>query len=708
FGERTRRGLADSVALMREEATRLGSIRQRTEVVTVKHLRDELDGCARLVANDAPETFSGWSKLLAALNKHALVLDDIVGALSHEHGADNFAELRFWLDALRRQTQNLARDLHTLAHESFMLAAQLTPLIKFCSAEHLARWEATARELDTPAAPSQMFERHRLTLLQINALREEIERSSTVDEAARVAALATLELLTRAIEEASEATGMLIARAGALAGDCQRIFDETDFKFLLDAERKVFVIGYNVSASRADNSYYDLLASESRLASFVAIAKGDVPQEHWFHLGRGLTPVDGGRALISWTATMFEYLMPLLVMRDYERTLLHETYTAIVGRQIEYGEERRVPWGISEAAYNARDLQLNYQYGPFGVPGLGLKRGLIEDLVVAPYATMLASLVEPRAALENIRRLEREGALARYGYYESIDYTAERLPQNQKRVLIRAFMAHHQGMSLVALDNLLNADVMQRRFHAEPLVQATELLLQERVPRGVAAAHPRAEEVLSGRVVHTLTGFVTRVYDAPNLPTPRTQLLSNGAYTVMVTTAGAGYSACRGLAVTRWREDVTRDNYGSFFYLRDVRSGAVWSAGYQPVGRSPKSYEVTFSEDKVDFWRSDTGIITHTEVIVSPEDDAEVRRISLTNGSSRVREIEVTSYSEVVLAAGATDAAHPAFSNLFIETEFIAAENALVARRRPRSAKDAPVYGIHVVVAEGERIGAIQ
>jgi cyclic beta-1,2-glucan synthetase len=708
FGARTLEGLADAVALLRDEASRLGAVRGRTEVVTIKQLRDELEACAQLVSTSPPETLSGWSTLLGALAGHASIIEDIVGALAHEHGADSFDELRFWLAALRRQAQNLARDLHTLARDTFALAAGLAPLLKFCPTELVARSEELARELNAVETVSRMIERYDAALVVVSALREEVGRSASAPAAERDAALGALALLQSGVEEASEAGRSMLARAAELARTSARIFDETDFKFLLDPERKVFRIGYNVAAARADNSYYDLFASESRLASFVAIAKGDVPQEHWFRLGRQLTPVDGGRALISWTATMFEYLMPLLVMRDYDRTLLHQTYRAVVRRQIEYGEERRVPWGISEAAYNARDLQLNYQYGPFGVPGLGLKRGLSEDLVVAPYATMLAALVEPRRAFENLRRLDREGALSRFGYYESIDYTPERLPQNQKRALIRAFMAHHQGMSLVALGNLLGGDCMQRRFHGEPLVQATELLLQERIPRGGAAAHPRAEEVLSGRVVRTLTGFATRVFDSPNLPTPRTQLLSNGTYSVMVTTAGAGYSTCRGLAVTRWREDGTRDNYGSFFYLRDVRSGAVWSAGYQPVGRRAQAYEVTFSEDKVDFRQTDAGILTHTEIIVSPEDDAEVRRVSITNTSSRVREIEITSYGEWVLAPQAADAAHPAFSNLFVETEFVANVGALVARRRQRSSKDEPVYGVHVVVAEGERVGAIQ
>jgi cyclic beta-1,2-glucan synthetase len=405
---------------------------------------------------------------------------------------------------------------------------------------------------------------------------------------------------------------------------------------------------------------------------------------------------------------MFEYLMPLLVMRNYPATLLAETYQTIVERQIEYGQERGVPWGISEAAYNVRDLQLNYQYGPFGVPGLGLKRGLVEDLVVAPYATMLAATVDAQAAMSNLHRLEKEGALGALGFYESIDYTAERLPEGQKSVLIRAFMTHHQGMSLVALTNLLHDDVMERRFHTDPTVQATELLLQERVPIGVPAAHPRAEEVLTGRVVQTMPGMITRVYESADLDTPRTQLLSNGAYNVMLTTAGSGYSNCEDIAVTRWREDVTRDNWGAFIYLRDVRSGMVWSAGHQPVKRRSQAYTVAFSEDKADFRRVDAGISTRMEVVVSAEDNAEVRRVSLTNHSTRTREIELTSYAEVVLNAPGADAAHQAFSNLFIETEFIAGKNAILAHRRRRSSDERPVWGIHVVVVEGDSVGAIQ
>ncbi|HEU4479446.1 MAG TPA: glucoamylase family protein, partial [Pyrinomonadaceae bacterium] len=514
--------------------------------------------------------------------------------------------------------------------------------------------------------------------------------------------------LIPAVESAVAAARSLLSRLTHLAHESELMFETMDFRFVFDEERKLFAIGYNVTELRPDNSFYDLLASEARLASFVAIAKGDVPQEHWFRMGRQLTSVNGSQVLISWTGTMFEYLMPLLVMRNYEGTLLDQTYRAVVARQIEYGRERGVPWGISESAYNVRDLHLNYQYGPFGVPGLGLKRGLIEDLVTSPYATVLAAMVRPRSAMENLRVLAKEGALSGYGFYEAIDYTSERLPQGQKRVMIRALMTHHQGMSLVALDNALLNGLMEQRFHSDPLVQATELLLQERIPVGVVAAHPRAEEVLSGRILQTLPGMITRVYNTANLETPRTQLLSNGTYNLMITTAGSGYSASGRNAVTRWREDVTRDNWGSFVYLRDVRSGSVWSAGHQPVQRRPQSYEVSFSEDKADFWRTDAGIVTHMEVVVSAEDNAEVRRISLTNNSLRTREIELTSYAEIVLAPQQADAAHPAFSNLFIETEFFAAENALLAHRRQRAREDEQIWAVHAVVAEGEILGAVQ
>ena len=697
-------GMSDTLGAIKIELSQLASTRQRTSAITMKELTAEIESCEKLLARDAPENLPKWAALLDQVYQRAHAIDDIVAAFSHEHGGEQFADVRWWTSALLTAARHYLRDLKLLTPWATLPLTNLSLTGKELNAA--VNWRTIQRELQRVPSLAELSETSDRALVQLAALRLEIEKSAS--EPHRHEALEELKAFTAALEQAADPARTISNRIAKNAALCQRLVDETDFKFLLDPERKVFTIGYNVTEGHHDKSFYDLLASEARLGSFIAIAKGDVPQEHWFRMGRQLTSVDGGRALISWTATMFEYLMPLIFMRNYPETLLSETYESVVRRQMEYGYERGVPWGISESAYAARDLSFNYQYGPFGVPGLGLKRGLIEDLVISPYSTILASLISPVRAMENLRRLEREGALSRYGLYEALDYTPERVKKGERCTVVRAFMAHHQGMSLIALDNLLNSEIIPARFHSDPAVQATELLLQERIPRGVLAAHPRAEEVLSGRIVRTLTGLVTRAYDTPDLPTPRTQLLSNGNYSVMVTTAGAGYSVCGGRAVTRWREDATRDNWGAFVYVRDLRSGAVWSAGHQPIGAKPQTYEVAFSEDKADFWRRDAGIITHMEVIVSAEDNAEMRSISLANYSNRTREIELTSYAEIVLAPRADDLAHPAFSNLFIETAFHSAHHALLAHRRPRSAKDEPVWGVHVLSTGSDTIGGIQ
>jgi len=705
FDQRTLAGLRDTVEAISAEAAELAAIRQRTEVVTVGQLQTEIEACLNSFTG-SPTSILSWQILLKSVADRSLVIEDIVEAFSLEYGPENFKDLHWWAGTLRHQVGSYRRDLTSLLSWAPALL-HADSILKEWEGEGAKAWAETAELLSRVPTLAAIPEVTDSALLQLAALRARIEEADeTVPR--RESALNALTNLTTAIESASGAARTLLSRLANLALTADQIAAATDFDFLLDKERKLFTIGFNFTEQQPDNSFYDLLASEARLASFVAIAKGDVTQDHWFRMGRQLIAVNGDRALISWTGTMFEYLMPLLVMRNYPDTLLDQTYRAIVAKQIDYGRERGVPWGISESAYNVRDLHLNYQYGPFGVAGLGLKRGLIEDLVIAPYATMLAAPIFPRPVMENLRRLEREGALGSFGFYEAIDYTPERLPQNQKRVLIRAFMTHHQGMSLVSLDNALHDGRMEKLFHSDPSVQATELLLQERIPIGVPAVHPRAEEVLTGRLSRSLPGMITRVYASAELETPRTQLLSNGTYNVMITTAGSGYSRCGPNAVTRWNEDVTRDHWGTFIYLRDVRSGAVWSAGVQPVLRIPQSYEVAFSEDKIDIWRSDAGLVTHTEVVVSAEDNAEVRRVSISNNTLRTREIEITSYAEVVLVPPEADAAHPAFSNLFIETEFFAAESAILARRRPRSSEDQPIWGVHAVVAEGDAVGAVQ
>ena len=480
------------------------------------------------------------------------------------------------------------------------------------------------------------------------------------------------------------------------------------FDFLFDTERKLLSIGFRVAEGSLDPSCYDLLASEARLASFIAIANGDLPARHWFRLGRAVTPVRCGAALVSWSGSMFEYLMPSLVMRAPAGSLLEQTNRLIVWRQQTYGRELRIPWGISESAYNARDLELTYQYSSFGVPGLGLKRGLGENKVVAPYATALAAMVEPRAAALNFARLARMDAQGLYGFYEALDFTPRRLQAGQSVAIVRAYMAHHQGMTIVALANTLLNGVMRSRFHSEPRVQATELLLQERTPRDVAVAHVRVEETQSGAKLYDRVPVMSRSLKSPHDATPRTRLLSNGRYAVMLTGAGSGYSRWGELAVTRWREDTTCDSWGSFVFVRDMDRGDVWSAGHLPTHVEPDSFSATFNEDRVEFVRRDGSITTTLEVVVSAESDAEVRRVSIANTGSRVRHIELTSYAEMVLAPPAADSAHPAFSKLFVRTEYVAEVGAILATRRRRSATEPEVWAAQLAVVEGEPLGELQ
>ena len=499
--------------------------------------------------------------------------------------------------------------------------------------------------------------------------------------------------------------GRVAMRLLALENTARSMALTMQFGFLIDPDRLLLSIGYRASEGALDPSCYDLLASEARLASFVAIAKRDAPARHWFRLGRAVTPVGGGAALISWSGSMFEYLMPSIVMRAPAGSLIEQTNRLVVRRQIEYAAVLRAPWGVSELAYNARSLDFTYQYSSFGVPGLGLKRGLAANAVIAPYATALASMIDPQAAARNFERLDAIGALGRYGFYEALDFTLARVPNGERVAIVRAFMAHHQGMTITAIADTLLDGLMRRRFHSEPMVRATELLLQERVPREVMTAPPWVSETISAARICEIEEPGARRTVSPWSATPATQLLSNGRYTVMLTAAGSGYSTWRDLAVTRWREDATCDDWGAFIFLSDVSSGEVWSAAYQPVGTEPVTYEVTFNEDRVMFSRRDGIFATSLQVLVSAEDDAEVRRVTISNLGNRTREVEVTSFAELVLAPQASDLAHPAFSKLFVETEYHAGLGAVVATRRRRTPMEPQIWVAHLAVVDGEAVG---
>jgi cellobiose phosphorylase len=501
-----------------------------------------------------------------------------------------------------------------------------------------------------------------------------------------------------------------VERLGVIDDLIDRIHElaQMDFDFLYDISCSLLAIGYDVGERRRDPTCYDLLASEARLASFLLIAHGQLPQKHWFALGRLLTSHGGDISLISWSGSMFEYLMPQLIMPSFDNTLLDQTCKAAVSRQIEYGRQRAVPWGISESGYNATDVQQAYQYRAFGVPGLGFKRGLGDDLVIAPYATALALMVQPLEACRNLQRLAAEGFLGAYGFYEAIDYTPSRVPRGKDHAVVRSFMAHHQGMSLLALEHVLLDQPMQRRFMSDPFAQATQLLLQERVPKKGATLHPHAAEVsAAARLPTEDSGAIMRVFTDPNTRIPEVHLLSNGRYHVMATHAGGGYSRWLDLAVTRWREDITCDSRGSFIYLRDRDTGRYWSNTYQPTRRKADHYEAIFVQARAEYRRCDELIETHTEISVSPEDDVEIRRLTLTNQSADTRRIEVTSYMEVVLAPLNTDLAHRAFSNLFVQTEILPQHQAILCTRRPRIAGEQVPWMFHLLAAPDASIDSM-
>ncbi len=669
------------------------------------------------------------TRLFEGLNDTLGIFMDAVAASPGGYSPAQFAQLQQHLDsAIRSQPTTLAaswRWLDQLAISALAMVAVIEPLetdpesqVKWWAHAFAGQCRDALDELAVLAPWTELLSSRYSPgdfpdLDEIPTLRElaKVEASLLPEIVHRLSSAATpaesawLGELQRLVTAAGRHAGTRIVAVKKLALQCDALA-RMEYDFLFDETRHLLAIGYDVDGRRRDPGYYDLLASEARLSSFVAIAQGQVPQENWFALGRLLTTAGGEPILLSWSGSMFEYLMPLLVMPTFEHTLLDQTYKAVVTRQIEYGKRRAVPWGISESGYNAIDVHLNYQYRAFGVPGLGLKRGLAEDLVIAPYASALALMVAPEEACLNLERLAAEGFEARYGFYEAIDYTPSRLPRGQSRAVVRSFMAHHQGMSFLSLAHLLLDRPMQKRFESDPRFQATMLLLQERIPTA-KTFYAHTTELSEHHTAPSAQEKPIRVFSSPDTPNPEVHLLSNGRYHVMVTNAGGGYSRWKDLAVTRWREDTTRDNWGTFCYLRDVTSREFWSTTYQPTLKQSKHFEAIFSEGRAEFHCRDHDYDTHTEIVVSPEDDIELRRVRITNRGRTRRAIDVTSYAEVVLAPPVADALHPAFSNLFVQTEIIHRQRAILCTRRPRSRDEQSPWMFHLMAVRGGELGEV-
>jgi cyclic beta-1,2-glucan synthetase len=662
-------GLADTLRLLERGLNRTRDIAS-TAIDSREAIAKQSDAFRRLATPEVG-SITDWAVRLGALRAASAVLAADVRAAGESGEALEWAE-------------RLALDTAALAEEAALLApwATLAPAGALTTEQSAALDEAFPRDLELEQWPA---------------------RCQSVR-----ARLAHAERLANALTDAEAAARDLFTRFVRLEEQARVFAGAMDFSFLYDTERRLFSIGYRIADRTLDGSHYDLLASEARLASFIAIAKRDVPAQHWLQLGRPTAWRQGGSVLLSWSGSMFEYLMPELVMAPPQASAIGRSASAVVREQIEYGRAHGIPWGVSESAFHARDRQLNYQYSNFGLPHLGLKRGLERDLVIAPYATALAAMVDASAAAANLARLAANGAFGRYGPYEAVDYTRERLPESINYAVIRAYFAHHQGMSLIAITNVLCDGVFRRRFYGEAMVRAAELLLEERPPqhgftfsRTVADRPPRIQ-------LPAAVAPIGRRLRSPHTASPVTQVLSNGTYAVMASAAGGGYSKWERLAVTRWRPDATLDAAGTFIFLRDRTTDAVWSATYQPTAVEPDEFEARFSEDSILFERRDGTLATALEIVVSPEDNTELRRLVIENHGDEAHEIEVTSYAEVVLTELAADIAHPAFANLFVETEYAPQFRALLAARRARSSTDQGAWLAHLLARTPAALGTLQ
>ena len=675
----------------------------------------------------SPEISARLRRMEQELKQPAQTVDaikmrlDSVLALTNEvidnAGSGAGDELKWWLNALRKQCLDCINDLTFWAT---WLSAPNPPEngLPQGSAEQISRLNQL-RRMDHIPTFSEIAGFVSLTV-------PEIDRAIVTFKDGSASVSEWLLKFRAALVEAGQRVAGEITVINELVLQCDGFMD-MEYGLLYDRSRNLMFIGYNVTEHRRDNSYYDLLASEARLGSFIAIAMGELPQKHWFALGRLLTTVAGQPALLSWGGSMFEYLMPLLIMPTYEKTLLDQTYKAVVERQIDYGSQRGVPWGISESGYNTFDVQMNYQYRAFGVPGLGFRRELADDLVIAPYAAVMALMVAPEKACANLQRMVEYGFQGRYGFYEAVDYTPSRLARKQSapvfgrmspmsagagaksagesaNAVVRSYMTHHQGMSFLSLAYLLLNQPMQRRLKSNPLFQATELLLRERIPK-TALIHLRSLDDSNLAQVSQEQAVPFSVFRTANTTIPEAHILSNGRYHVMVTNAGGGYSRWKDLELTRWREDTTRDNRGKFCYIRDIASGDVWSTAYQPTLKGADNYEVIFSQGRAEFRRRDHDIDVHTEITVSPEDDIELHRINILNLSHHKRTIELTTYQEVVISPVGADETHEVFNNLFVQTEIVRERRAIMATRRPRSKGDPVHWMFHMMTIHGNSVG---
>ena len=694
----------------------------RTEVVKWQGLQDTLDmlsatllqGHLGHAANDLQAAIDSLQLLTRKLSDRDQFTPDLLMQLFKEGQAEleamlweavqqtdeetapeTLRRLSIWIDRVRHQLRRIRIDIQVLAPWLLVMPNRPRPAHTDTNQELASAWQALQANL--PLHPRlgdipDICRRARNIIEELTGFLHPDDRE----------VFEWCDALAYDLGSAQKNAASLLNNFSILASRAEEYFQSMPFGFLYDPQRHVFHIGYNVESGRLDPNYYDLMASEARIASLVAIARGDVPQDHWLHLSRPLTEFNGERCLLSWSGTMFEYLMPNLFMESYPNTLMDESCRVAIDQQIQYATEKDIPWGTSEASYYNFDAQQIYQYQAFGIPSLGYKRGLSDDLVVAPYASLLALSFRPQAVMQNLARFESLKLWGLYGLYESVDFTTERLKTGEGHAVIRTFMVHHQGMILLSLCNYLFDKRMVRRFHADPRIESVELLLQEQTPAHAPTEHPRHQQLDSIRPYTAIPLDPWRVF--PDAPYTQIHCLSNGSYSLLISAAGSGFSRWGEMELTRWRGDPTLNDRGSWIYVEDRMNGQLWSVTHQPTMFPPDRSEVNFYPHRVEFERQDGDIVLRTVVSVVPTDDVEIRRVSITNHGSQARILALTSYAEIILNEQSADLRHPAYNKLFIESEFLETEEILLYRRRPRSADEEPVYLAHFFTSNREDV----
>ncbi|HVM94736.1 MAG TPA: glucoamylase family protein, partial [Candidatus Acidoferrales bacterium] len=682
-------GLADTLDVLREVIHRAV---QRVGILLGSDLTAALDAARALLAQARTQDFD-WYSSIKRLHEHDLPCIDeqllsVVGGLS-EIDPPLLAELRMWVTALHQEVERWQRTFEFFLPWRPILEsapAGLSGLPLFKPLKEALAGEFTVRDLPGRCTAA----RTGLTAFDAalsNSLAD-IESIGAAREWSRELGNA-LEATIQAVRFLDENVGYVAQRVGSL-------ISSMDFSLLYDRQQRIFHIGFDVTAARIDEHHYDLLASEARLASFLAIAKGDVPQEHWLHLGRPIGSVKGKRTLLSWSGTMFEYLMPEIIMREEPGTLLERSCATAVAAQIDDGKRHAVPWGVSESGYYRFDQHQNYQYRAFGVPALGFKRGLEDELVIAPYASLLAVRYDARAVVANLQRLQETGASGRYGLYEAVDFSKSRLPAGVEQAVVRSFMSHHQGMILTALANYLLDDPLVRRFHSDPTVKTAELLLFERPAdrAPIESAQPKSVDLAATDRRHL---SMSPWEPDPASVLPQIHILSNGRYTLGVTDSGGGFSSWQGVALTRWSPDPTLENCGQQTYIRDLANDQAWSLtrNYRSAFANRRA---VFHPHLAELQATEQGISAAMRIGVGAGGDVEIRVLTLTNQQRRRRTVRVSSYGEVVLDDPNAFRRHPAFSRLFVESEYFPDRRALVFHRRARSPNERSLYLMHMLV----------